>query len=112
MDTLMFVFIRLQSESYTVPMCNGSGSTDTFLQGDYSSSAQFFVCVGVFGFLYCTATLILYLGYQSIYRQNTRGPIVVSRQLYPGPMCVKEKHLKTKVLHSDCCHDNKRLKRL
>lgn len=108
----MFVFIRLQSEPYTVPMCNGSHPKDTFLQGDYSSSAQFFVCVGVFGFLYCTATLILYMGYQSMYRQNTRGPIVVSRELYPGPKCVKEKQLKTKVLHSDCCHDNKRLKRL
>lgn len=83
----MFVFIRLQSESYNVPLCNGSHK-ETFLQGDYSSSAQFFVCVGVFGFLYCTATLILYLGYQSVYRQNTRGPIVVSRELYPGtPMC-------------------------
>lgn len=91
MDTLMFVFIRLQSESYAVPMCNSSGSKDTFLQGDYSSSAQFFVCVGVFGFLYCTATLILYLGYQSVYRQNTRGPIVVSRALSPKPqMCERE----------------------
>lgn len=68
---------RLYSYSYTysVPSCNGSVITG-FLQGDFSSSAEFFVCVGVFGFLYCTATLILYLGYQSVYRQSARGPMI------------------------------------
>ncbi|CAF92177.1 unnamed protein product [Tetraodon nigroviridis] len=67
---------RLQTSAFKIPLCNGTQVNSTFLQGDYSSSAEFFVCVGVFGFLYCTATLVLYLGYQSVYRQNTRGPII------------------------------------
>lgn len=69
---------RLSDHPYKVPFCNGSTSNNTYLQGDFSSSAEFFVCVGVFGFLYCTATLILYLGYQHVYRQTSRGPIIVS----------------------------------
>ncbi|XP_051271013.1 synaptophysin-like protein 2a [Dicentrarchus labrax] len=67
---------RLSAYPYKIPTCNGSGFNVTYLQGDFSSSAEFFVCVGVFGFLYCTATLILYLGYQNIYRQTTRGPVI------------------------------------
>ncbi|XP_054472589.1 synaptophysin-like protein 2a [Anoplopoma fimbria] len=67
---------RLPAQPYRFPICNGSQTNETFLQGDFSSSAEFFVCVGVFGFLYCTVTLILYLGYQNLYRQTSRGPIV------------------------------------
>ncbi|XP_077459095.1 synaptophysin-like protein 1 [Stigmatopora argus] len=67
---------RLAAYPYEIPLCDGSAKNHTFLQGDFSSSAEFFVCVGVFGFLYCTATLILYLGYQHVYRQTTRGPLL------------------------------------
>uniref|UniRef100_A0A8C2Z1S4 Synaptophysin-like 2a n=1 Tax=Cyclopterus lumpus TaxID=8103 RepID=A0A8C2Z1S4_CYCLU len=67
---------RLPANPYQITLCNKSRSNETFLQGDFSSSAEFFVCVGVFGFLYCTATLILYLGYQNVYRQTSRGPII------------------------------------
>ncbi|KAF1392223.1 hypothetical protein PFLUV_G00050530 [Perca fluviatilis] len=67
---------RLPAHPYDIPTCNGTDVRTNYLQGDYSSSAEFFVCVGVFGFLYCTATLILYLGYQNVYRQTTRGPII------------------------------------
>ncbi|XP_070703625.1 synaptophysin-like protein 2a [Pempheris klunzingeri] len=67
---------RLQAYPYKIPTCNSSPTNQTYLQGDFSSSAEFFVCVGVFGFLYCTATLVLYLGYQNTYRQTTRGPII------------------------------------
>ncbi|KAK6319525.1 hypothetical protein J4Q44_G00107360 [Coregonus suidteri] len=60
---------------FKVPVCNSTSPNETFLQGDYSSSAEFYVCVGVFGFLYCTATLVLYLGYQHVYRGG-RGPTI------------------------------------
>nr|XP_057934909.1 synaptophysin-like protein 2a [Doryrhamphus excisus] len=66
---------RLAAQPYGMPTCDGKFN-ETYLQGNFSSSAEFFVCVGVFGFLYCTATLILYLGYQSVYRQTTRGPFI------------------------------------
>ncbi|XP_036007469.1 synaptophysin-like protein 2a [Fundulus heteroclitus] len=67
---------RLPAHPFKVPLCNVSQPNTTYLQGDYSSSAEFFVCVGVFGFLYCTVTLIIYLGYQNVYRQTSRGPII------------------------------------
>lgn len=68
---------RLPSKPYVIPSCNSTANNQTYLQGDFSSSAEFFVCVGVFAFLYCTATLVLYLGFQYMYRQTTRGPILV-----------------------------------
>ncbi|KAI5607092.1 synaptophysin-like protein 2 [Silurus asotus] len=68
---------RLPSQPFQIPNCNSSlAGNMTYLRGDFSSSAEFFVSVGVFAFLYCTITLILYLGYQHIYRETPRGPIV------------------------------------
>ncbi|XP_066527228.1 synaptophysin-like protein 2a isoform X2 [Hoplias malabaricus] len=67
---------RLPSQPIIIPHCNDTGFNTTYLMGDFSSSAEFFVCVGVFGFLYCTIMLILYLGYQHVYRETSRGPII------------------------------------
>lgn len=45
------------------------------LTGDYSSSAQFYVTVAVFAFLYCIGALVLYLGFGHLY-QDKKLPLI------------------------------------
>ncbi|XP_051020403.1 synaptophysin-like protein 1 [Acomys russatus] len=56
-------------------VCNTTWSSQ-FLIGDYSSSAQFYVTFAVFVFLYCTAALLLYVGYTNLYRESRKLPLI------------------------------------
>lgn len=51
-----------------------------FLIGDYSSSAEFFVTIAVFAFLYSLAAIVAYIFMQDKYRENNKGPMLVSAQ--------------------------------
>ncbi|NWZ30007.1 SYPL1 protein, partial [Asarcornis scutulata] len=62
---------RLNQAVFTPPtaeLCNKTGPGEVHLVGDFSSSAQFFVTVAVFAFLYSMAALAVYLGYLHLYR--------------------------------------------
>lgn len=67
---------RLNLVKYEAPLCNGSSSETLYLAGDFSSSAEFFVTIGVFAFLFCTGALVVYLGFQHRYRESSRGPMI------------------------------------
>lgn len=59
-------------------MCEAKREEVIFLDGNFSSSAQFFLTVGVFAFLYSLLATIVYVFYQKKYLRNNRGPLVVS----------------------------------
>ncbi|KAK3556752.1 hypothetical protein QTP70_016704 [Hemibagrus guttatus] len=67
---------RLQQVHFTVPLCEGKRYETLFLEGDYSSSAQFFVTVSVLAFLYSLLATVVYIFYQNKYREKNRGPLV------------------------------------
>lgn len=78
---LCLVSHRLNNHGFDVPTCEVNRTTDVkeyYLIGDFSSSAEFFVAVGVLAFLYCTAILVVYVGYQHVYQESTYGPVIVS----------------------------------
>ncbi|XP_039630645.1 synaptophysin a [Polypterus senegalus] len=67
---------RLHQVYYDAPTCKGGTPERLFLIGDYSSSAQFFVTIAVFAFLYSMAALATYFFFQTKYRENNKGPMI------------------------------------
>uniref|UniRef100_A0A8C6C3F4 Synaptoporin n=1 Tax=Monodon monoceros TaxID=40151 RepID=A0A8C6C3F4_MONMO len=68
---------RLHQVTFEVPTCEGKERQKVALIGDSSSSAEFFVTVAVFAFLYSLAATVVYIFFQNKYRENNRGPLIV-----------------------------------
>ncbi|XP_036426837.1 synaptoporin [Colossoma macropomum] len=67
---------RLQQVHFNAPLCEGKRHETLFLEGDYSSSTQFFVTVSVLAFLYSLLATVVYIFYQNKYREKNRGPVL------------------------------------
>lgn len=73
---------RLHEDSHvTLPLCDSKQTASASIFGNYQSSAQFYVFVGVICMLYCTAALVLYTLFNEAYRSNDRIPKYVSAYL-------------------------------
>lgn len=69
---------RLHQVYFDAPTCKEGNRERLFLVGDYSSSAEFFVTIGVFSFLYSMAALAVYCFILEKYRENNKGARIVS----------------------------------
>ncbi|KAJ8409297.1 hypothetical protein AAFF_G00234950 [Aldrovandia affinis] len=67
---------RLHQVFFNAPLCQGKKQEQLFLIGDYSSSAEFFVTIAVFAFLYSLLATVVYIFFQNKYRENNRGPLI------------------------------------
>ncbi|XP_058487934.1 synaptoporin-like [Solea solea] len=67
---------RLYQVSFEAPMCEGIRRERVSLIGDYSSSAEFFVTIAVFAFLYSLTATVVYIFFLNKYRENSRGPLI------------------------------------
>ncbi|KAK3539907.1 hypothetical protein QTP70_019551 [Hemibagrus guttatus] len=67
---------RLNQVYYDAPTCKGGQTDRLFLSGNYASSAEFFVTIGVFAFLYSMAALSVYIFAFEKYRENNKGPMI------------------------------------
>ncbi|XP_077459503.1 synaptoporin b [Stigmatopora argus] len=67
---------RLQQVHFKAPVCETKREEILFLDGDFSSAAQFFVTLGVITFLYSLLATVVYVFYQNKYLKNNRGPLV------------------------------------
>lgn len=70
--------LRLHQVYFDAPTCKEGKPERLFLLGDYSSSAEFFVTIAVFSFLYAMAALSVYCFILEKYRENNKGPQIVS----------------------------------
>ncbi|KAM9578039.1 LOW QUALITY PROTEIN: synaptophysin-like protein 1 [Guaruba guarouba] len=68
---------RLDTIVFSAPDPNFCGGTwtDVYLEGNFSSSAQFFIMLAVLVFLTCIAALVVHIGYKHVYNQNRRFPL-------------------------------------
>ncbi|KAM4768888.1 synaptoporin isoform X1 [Corvus cornix cornix] len=67
---------RLHQVNFEAPTCEGKRQEKLALIGDFSSSAEFFVTIAVFAFLYSLAATVVYIFFQNKYRENNRGPLI------------------------------------
>lgn len=74
----LFLCPRLYQVSFEAPVCESTRTERVFLTGDYSSSAEFFVTIAAFAFLYSLVATVVYIFLQNKYRENIRGPLIVS----------------------------------
>uniref|UniRef100_A0A8C6STY4 Synaptophysin b n=1 Tax=Neogobius melanostomus TaxID=47308 RepID=A0A8C6STY4_9GOBI len=64
---------RLHQVYFDAPTCKEGRTERLFLVGDYSSSAEFFVTIGVFSFLYSMAAMSVYCFLLEKYKENNKG---------------------------------------
>ncbi|XP_077581674.1 synaptoporin [Stigmatopora nigra] len=67
---------RLHQVFFEAPMCEGMMRERLFLIGDYSSSAEFFVTIAVFAFLYSLVATVVYIFFRDKYHENIKGPLI------------------------------------
>jgi len=67
---------ELNQNKFPSSFCNGSSPETTSPYGDFSSSAEFYVFIGVMAFLYSIGALVLYIFFDDMYRGNTRIPVI------------------------------------
>lgn len=79
--------LRLHQVYFDAPTCKAGNPERLFLVGDYSSSAEFFVTIAVFSFLYSMAALSIYCFILEKYRENNKGPQIVSPRRRPVAPC-------------------------
>lgn len=103
--SLSFSSFRLHQVYFDAPFCKGSQTERLFLVGDYSSSAEFFVTIGVFAFLYSMAALSVYIFAFEKYRENNKGPLIVSsiNTVYFLYQLIKFFYQQNKIIHITLC---------
>uniref|UniRef100_A0A672GU96 Synaptoporin-like n=1 Tax=Salarias fasciatus TaxID=181472 RepID=A0A672GU96_SALFA len=67
---------RLHQVSFEAPACEATRRERVFLIGDYSSSAEFFVTIAVFAFLYSLVATVVYVFFLNKYREISRAPLI------------------------------------
>ncbi|XP_037535040.1 synaptoporin [Nematolebias whitei] len=67
---------RLYQVSFDAPACEAMRREQVFLAGDFSSSAEFFVTIAVFAFLYSLMAAVGYIFFLNKYRENSQRPLI------------------------------------